>query len=173
MNLRLALLTAFGIGRLRPFPGTWGSAPAAAFAVLMVGLLGPTWTVDVAIALFGLVFFIACVRFGHEAEQLCGRKDPGDVVADELAGQSLTLLFLPWWNPVSLRAWLWNIAVATVAFAIFRVMDVIKPPPIRSMQRFHGGWGIVVDDVLAGLLALVVTQLVVRYIGPMIAVESV
>jgi phosphatidylglycerophosphatase A len=81
-----------------------------------------------------------------------GRKDPGFVVIDEVAGQWITLLFVP----VT-----WKTLLA--AFILFRGFDIVKPPPVRQLERLPEGTGIVVDDVAAGLYALLVMQLLLRF----------
>ena len=163
MRRERLLLAVFGLGHLRPAPGTWGSVPAVLAAFGLAALGWPGWMTDTSIALIGLAFAVACVRFGHHAEAMYGRKDPPDVVADEMAGQSIPLLFLPWHAPG--ESWMfWNATLALVAFASFRVFDISKPWPIRRLERFPGGWGILIDDLLAGVYAAVVTQVVVRVV---------
>jgi len=86
------------------------------------------------------------------------------VVIDEVAGQSLALLALPWRSQIEPGAWSWNLLLVAVAFIAFRLMDIIKLPPARDMQTLGGGLGIVIDDLIAGIYALVITQAVVRLI---------
>ena len=75
--------------------------------------------------------------------------DPGQVVCDEVAGMSLCLLLLPWHDP----DWQDSLIQAVVAFLLFRAFDILKPPPIEQSQQLRGGWGVLVDDLLAGLAA--------------------
>ncbi len=150
-------LTAGGLGLLRPAPGTWGSLPPAAIAAALLWLGAPWWVVNVALGGLLALGSLACLRYGDEGERIFGKKDPGSVVADEVAGQALTLLFLPW--PGESR----GIALAAlVGFLTFRAMDIVKPPPARGLQRIRGGAGILVDDLIAGVYAAIVTQAVVR-----------
>jgi phosphatidylglycerophosphatase A len=87
------------------------------------------------------------------AEREAGRTDPGFVVIDEVAGQLIALLFCP-------PDW----AHALIALILFRMFDITKPFPVRSLERLPAGWGIVFDDVGAGLYALIVASLVrIRY----------
>jgi len=165
------LVTCFGVGRLRPAPGTWGSLPAVAIALLLVWLLGSdAWTplrlVTVNMALLNLCVLatVICLKYGRDAEELFGRKDPQSVVIDEVAGQALALIALPWRSQVETGAWLWNLKLVAVAFFAFRIMDILKPPPARDMQSIGGGLGIVIDDLIAGIYALVITQAIVRLI---------
>jgi phosphatidylglycerophosphatase A len=85
---------------------------------------------------------------GH-AERVFGRKDPGAVVIDEVCGQIVAFLARP--NPS------WQLLLA--GFIIFRVCDVLKPPPARRLEQLPGGWGIVLDDVVAGAYSLVIVYL--------------
>lgn len=167
MNARALLLTVFGLGLLRPAPGTWGSLPPVALALALVWIVWPErWIVDVSLVLLGLVFAIVCVRFGTEAEKHFGCKDPREVVADEVAGCALPLLLLPWRAPVDGAAWAWNVGLAATGFIWFRIFDISKLPPVRRSERLGGGWGILVDDLIAGVYALIATQIVVRWLFP-------
>lgn len=153
---RLAL-TAGGLGLLRPAPGTWGSLPPAIAAVAAAALGAPHWSIDGVLMCMALGASLACLRFGDIGERLFGKKDPGAVVADEVAGQAITLLLLPW--PTDLR----GIAlVALVGFLAFRAADILKPWPARGLQRIPGGAGILIDDLIAGIYAAIITQVVVR-----------
>ncbi|MFO0828457.1 MAG: phosphatidylglycerophosphatase A [Phycisphaerales bacterium] len=158
---RLAL-TAGGLGLLRPAPGTWGSLPPVALAVLLVATGAPRWQVDASLVLLGVAFAVACVRFGAIAEATWGKKDPGRVVADEVAGQSIALLGLPWPSDDLPR----TVAIGAIAFLAFRALDIIKPPPARGIQSVSGGLGILLDDLIAGAYACAVAQLVVRFALP-------
>ncbi len=143
--------TFFGAGRLRPGPGTWGSAAAIlAWAVLSRWIPAQAQCVVLAgLALLAIVAGIpAATRFAR-ALQL---KDPQTVVIDEVAGQWITLLVAP----VSWKTLL-------LGFILFRAFDILKPPPVRQLERLPEGTGIVMDDVAAGLYALLVMQLVLHF----------
>lgn len=159
------LLTVFGLGRLRPAPGTWGSLPPVVLAWGLATFVGidHAWMITLSLVLMAVLFSIVCVRFGRFAEREFGQKDPREVVADETAGQSIALLLLPWHGE---HAMAWNALVAGVAFASFRLFDIVKPPPVHQVQRLPAGWGILFDDLLAGVYALVVAQVVTRLIIP-------
>jgi phosphatidylglycerophosphatase A len=85
-------------------------------------------------------------------ERGCGKKDPSHVVIDEVAGQLLTLVACPI---------VWQALLA--GFILFRAFDIVKPPPVRSLERLPEGTGIVVDDLGAGLYGLIVLQLLLHF----------
>lgn len=102
-----------------------------------------------------LLVIIAAVTYlgiwaATRTEKITGRKDPGIVVVDEVAGQLITFLFLPWDSP----AW-----VFVVGFVLFRVFDIWKPYPIRRLESLESGLGIMADDVLAGVYAATLLSL--------------
>ncbi|UCD73948.1 MAG: phosphatidylglycerophosphatase A [Phycisphaerales bacterium] len=152
------LLTAFGLGHLRPAPGTWGSTPPPLLVLLVLAFDGRLLAVNLLLLAMAAVFSAACVALGTWAEQRFAREDPPQVVADEVAGQCLALLFLPWRDTAADDTWRWNLALAITAFLAFRFFDILKPPPIGRLQRLPAGWGILADDLAAGLFALLITQ---------------
>jgi phosphatidylglycerophosphatase A len=137
---RLALLIATGLGA-----GYAPVAPGTAGSALALALL---WLVPFSRA--GLVaFLVAVVLVGtwaaHRAERRLGSKDPGVIVIDEVAGMTLSVVALPLTPGVLLAG-----------FVLFRVFDVVKPPPAHASQRLGGGVGVMIDDLIAGLYALAV-----------------
>ena len=161
-DFRFGLLTAGGLGHAPIASGTFGSLPPVVLAFIMVQLGQPFWLVTVCMALLIVAFSVVCLRFGDIAEARYGKKDPGEVVADEVAGQAVALLFLPWAMPQAEMAFLYNAMLAIGAFLAFRFFDILKPPPARGLQRLQGGAGILVDDLIAGAMALVVVQVIAR-----------
>ena len=135
-RLASVVATAFGSGYSPLAPGTAGSAVGLLLFWPLAGLAWP-WQLA-AVAILSVVGALAA---GRVAGRL-GVADPGLVVVDEVAGQWLTLLALPV-TPVT----------ALAGFLLFRVMDIVKPWPARDLERLHGGWGIMADDVAAGVLA--------------------
>ena len=128
--------TAFG-GGYSPFaPGTAGSAVGVLLFWPLSGL-GWGWQLTACLGVF-----VVGIPAASRVARLAGREDPGLVVVDEVAGQWITLLGLPFTAPVAL-----------VGFLLFRVMDVVKPWPARALERLPGGLGIMADDVAAGVYA--------------------
>lgn len=138
--------TFFGAGRLRPGPGTWGSAAAAAiwyFAGRAAHLNG--WILPGVTLAAALVVTLIGIPAASIVERESGREDPGFVVIDEVAGQ---------W--VVLAAARLDLGHALVGFALFRIFDIVKPPPARQLERLHGGTGIMLDDLAAGIYGALV-----------------
>lgn len=138
--------------------GTWGSLPpcVAAFA-LIVGGLGPTespWAYYLVLAFFFIAFSASCILQTTPFEGWCGKKDPGSICADETAGMAIALIALP-----AAESWLAASAWVTAAFFAFRIVDILKPWPAKQIQALPGGWGVLLDDYVAGLYALGLVQL--------------
>ena len=143
------LATWFGAGLIKPAPGTWGSAAALPFALGIVYFAGP-WTLLAAILVVTLVGIWAAGRYN----KITGSHDSGAIVIDEVAGQWIALLWLPMtWQSFA------------IAFVLFRLFDILKPWPIRLLdQKVEGGLGVMADDLLAGVYALVLGQLITIYL---------
>ena len=142
--------TFFGAGFLKPGPGTYGSAATVLLWLAAASLLHHN-TLHLLIAtLIALGFSIALgIPAATRVARESGRKDPGFVVIDEVAGQLVTLIALtPDWPH------------ALLALLLFRFFDILKPPPIRRLEALPEGTGIVVDDLGAGIYALLVVQLI-------------
>ena len=142
--------TFFGIGRVRPGPGTWGSAAAALLWYALAHTLVPNQRTPTVISLAALVTLIG-IPAATRVARACSKKDPQFVVIDEVAGQLIALIAVP-------LAWKTFLA----GFILFRVFDILKPPPVRQLEKLPEGTGIVLDDVAAGLYALAVMQLLLR-----------
>ena len=145
------MATFFGAGRLRPGPGTWGSLATALLWWLLASHLPPGARISVLVLLIVIVVAIGIPAATLEARG-CGKKDPSHVVIDEVAGQLVTFIACP-------IAW----QALLVGFILFRGFDIVKPPPVRSLERFPEGTGIVVDDLGAGVYALIVLQLLLHF----------
>ncbi len=159
--MKRLLTSCFGLGRLPVAPGTWGSLPPTIIFGLMYQfhLSGPS--ISIVMAALAFAGSIICVRFAPAAIAATGKNDPGEVVADELAGQVVTFLAAPLLSPeiLSIRQ-IWIITAG--GFLLFRLFDIIKPCPIRRLEKLPEGWGILADDLLAGVYAAIVLQIIIR-----------
>lgn len=143
--------TFFGIGRLRPGPGTWGSAVTVVLWAAVAHALAPSVRTPVAIASAVLITLIG-IPAATQVARGSGAKDPQFVVIDEVAGQLVALIAVP-------LAWKSFLA----AFILFRAFDIVKPPPVRQLEAIPEGAGIVLDDVAAGFYALAVMHLLLHF----------
>ena len=150
--LALALATV-GVGYLPLMPGTYGS-------LVGVGIfLGFTQLVKgnalVALVLLSIVAVtFAGIWAASRTEELSGRKDPGKVVVDEVAGQLISLF------PLTLFA-RWSIIAVIISFILFRFFDIVKPYPARRLEALKGGLGVMCDDLIAGVYAAAITSIIV------------
>jgi len=143
--------TFFGIGRMRPGPGTWGSAATVLMWAALAHKLSPALRTPM---LIGLAVFITLIGIpaATQVARSSGKKDPQFVVIDEVAGQLIALIAVP-------LAWKTFLA----GFILFRAFDIVKPPPVRQLERLPEGAGIVLDDVAAGIYAFVGMQLLLHF----------
>ena len=143
-----AIGTFFGAGLLKPGPGTYGSAAALILWIVSAQTLHPAH-----LPLYTAIAAVVATLIGIPAATIVaresGREDPGHVVIDEVAGQLIALILCPpdWPH-------------AILALILFRLFDILKPPPIRQFERIPAGTGIMLDDVAAGLFALAVFTLI-------------
>jgi phosphatidylglycerophosphatase A len=141
----------FGVGRIKPGPGTWGSLAAVilwTLASLQIPVASRTWATIIAAAVVTLIGIPAATQVVRAS----GVKDPQFVVIDEVAGQLVALIGVPLG---------WKSFLA--GFILFRVFDIWKPFPIRRLERLPEGTGIVVDDLGAGLYALAIMHLLLHF----------
>lgn len=142
------LATWFWVGRVPKAPGTWGSLAALPFAWLIVDQAGPL----ALLAAAALLFPVGCWASAAYAGGI-GRNDPGSAVIDEVVGQWMVLAVLPL-DPVAYA----------IGFALFRLFDIAKPWPVSLADRkLTGGFGIMADDVLAGLYGMMAAALIVHF----------
>ncbi len=159
MNVRAVLISCFGLGSLRPAPGTWGSLPPAVLAWLMVmdGVSHGVYLV--ALGAVALVFGGACIAFGVWTERHHGEKDPAACVADETCAQCLVLMAVApgWFGRFAESGGWWRSGLTVLAcFLLFRVLDIIKPWPGRRLERLPYGFGVLADDLSSGLYGALV-----------------
>ncbi len=167
----LALVIATcGVGYLPLAPGTWGSLVGIGLYVLVRGIAMKLFFGSAAgrnfnllhvyygVVAFELAVVVMITLVGiwaaSRTEKLSGRKDPSKVVIDEVAGQFIALMPVPfvlgaaWWSTI-------------LAFVLFRIFDIVKPYPARRFESLHGGLGIMADDVVAGVYAAVLVAVAV------------
>jgi len=136
------LATGAHVGRIAFAPGTFGSLVGFPFVFLFSKAGWPVASV------LTLILILFSVRVAHRAEQQLEVKDPGCIVIDEIAGMCVTMLAIPL-----------TLTTGIAGFFLFRIFDVIKPPPARQMEKvLPGGWGVVMDDVVAGIMANIVLR---------------
>jgi len=141
------LAFGFGSGLSRYAPGTMGTLAAVPFAILLKSLPALAFWLLLA----GL--FLLGVHICTTSSNRLGQHDPGGIVWDEMVAYWLTVAFLP-------VAWPWWLA----AFVLFRFFDILKPWPIRWVEnRFSGGLGIMLDDIVAALYAMAILWLIARF----------
>jgi phosphatidylglycerophosphatase A len=148
-----ATLTAsfFGVGHMHPGPGTWASAATILLWAALAHALPYPLRTPILIGL-AVVITLVGIPAATRVARASAMKDPGFVVIDEVAGQLISLIAVP------LE---WKTFLA--GFILFRVFDILKPPPVRQLERLPEGTGIVLDDVAAGIYALVVMQLLLHW----------
>jgi len=144
------IATFFRVGYLRPGPGTWGSAAAMLTWAAIASRLPEAARRPAVIFLAVLVTAIG-IPAATQTARASSKKDPQFVVIDEVAGQLIALIAVP-------LAWKTFLA----GFILFRALDIVKPPPVRQLEKLPEGSGIVLDDVAAGIYALVVMQLLLH-----------
>lgn len=146
----LALAT-FGVGYLPLIPGTFGSMVGVAIFLLLV-----YWPLQLA---FILVIVVLGIWAAFRTERLLGLKDPGKVVVDEVAGQMISLLPLPFLTDGPWIVWV------IVSFNLFRLFDIFKPYPAGHLEHLRGGFGIMADDLVAGVYAAIGTAIFIKAFG--------
>jgi len=148
--LALAIATC-GVGYLPLMPGTFGSLLSVYIFIVFSRLfVGRFLVAAVLVAI--VVVTVAGIWAGTKTEELSGRKDPGKVVIDEVAGQLIALLPLTFF--VS-----WPIVAVIISFILFRFFDIVKPYPANQLQELEGGLGIMCDDLIAGAYAGIITAI--------------
>lgn len=141
------IATFFYVGLVPVAPGTFGTLAAVPLFWLISGL--PIYIyLLITLVVIGVAVWAATVT-----ERIYGRRDPGQIVADEVAGYLVTMILIP---PTAINI--------VAGFFLFRLFDIVKPPPVRSLEKLPRGWGVVIDDVAAGAYACVCMHLILRYL---------
>lgn len=145
--MKRLIASCLGLGRLPYAPGTWGSLPPV-IIFLLVQYFGTAafWT-PVVMATTAVLASVLCLRYAPSAIAATGRLDPSEVVLDEVAGQALTLLFVSTITKGPI------LTTAAVGFVLFRLFDIVKPWPARSLEKLPKAWGVLADDLMAGVYA--------------------
>ena len=153
--MKRMLTSCFGLGFMPIASGTWGSLPPV-FIFVGMCLVCSGWGLFAANAVLMVVLAIlasiVCVKFTPDIVKVGGKKDPGEIVADEFAGQSVTFIgaYASGYKEIAI--------VAVAGFLLFRLFDIFKPGPIRKLEKLPDGWGVLADDLLAGVFAAIVLQ---------------
>src|SRR5947209_13840597 len=147
------IATFFGVGHLWPGPGTYASGLTVLLWWMAAHSIAPGWLVPAAIIVSVAITLLGIAPSTRVARE-SGDKDPGFVVIDEVAGQMIALIGAP-------LQWKYLI----VSFILFRGFDIAKPFPLRRLARLPQGTGIMMDDVGAGIYALVLLQLWIYFLA--------
>jgi phosphatidylglycerophosphatase A len=151
---------ADSLGRAALFLASWfftGLVPKAPGTVGTLAAIPMVWAIHFLGAVYGsvclLIFISAAILTSGLSSKLMGREDPSEIVIDEAAGYSVTLFLLPlsWFN-------------LSLGFLLFRLFDIFKPFPIRRLEKVKGGFGIVLDDILAGIYANLILRMVLLFV---------
>ena len=149
--------SGFGLGWLPLAPGSWGSLPPAIIFAVMSYLGASSAMIIIVMIVLAVAGSVICVKCAPASIAATGDTDPNEVVADEIAGQAITFALAGsfvsgpiWWAP------------ALGGFFLFRLFDVIKPCPARRLEKLPQGWGILADDLFAGLYAAITLVLCLK-----------
>jgi phosphatidylglycerophosphatase A len=147
-QLMLLIATFFKIGHLPLMPGTWASLATA----ILVYFIKPYWMAPLYIQIPVIVLiFLLGIPAASASEKHFDKKDPRHCVIDEVAGQMVALLLVPH-----------TVYYYIAGFFLFRVFDVLKPPPVSTAEKLPAGLGIMTDDIVAGLYAFGILQLYIH-----------
>jgi len=154
--MKRLLTTCFGLGWLPLAPGSWGSLPST-FIFILLCIFNLSLVVrSITLVILAFAGAYICVKLAPVSIAATGKEDPGEVVADEVAGQAITFLAIG-------RVLASDIlATAMLGFLLFRFFDSVKPWPIHKVEKFPKGWGILADDLLAGVYACVALHICYR-----------
>ncbi|MBI9075392.1 MAG: phosphatidylglycerophosphatase A [Desulfatibacillum sp.] len=144
------LATGFYVGRIPVAPGTFGTL----WGIPLAWVVWQAWVFSWPLALILVAgFAVVSVPIADKAAKAMNAKDPGSIVIDEVAGYLVTMLAVPF-----------SIKAAIAGFVLFRLFDILKPPPVSTLDKgLSGGLGIVADDLAAGIYAQVVLRIFLHY----------
>lgn len=141
-----ALSTFFGIGYLPVMPGTYASLAGLLIYLCLKNNLYAYLAVTLLLTVTGFIV-------SRRAEELFGSQDPNEVVIDEVSGMLVAYLFVPF-----------SVNAVVAGFLIFRLVDIVKVFPINLLERIKGGTGIMIDDVVGGIMTNIILQIIFRII---------
>ena len=144
-RIYLTISTFFGVGRIPIAPGTWASLVTAVCLFLLHPAIDSPITGITAL----ILIIVTGIPAAAYAEKYFAKQDPHECVIDEVAGQMLSLILLPY-----------SFVTYLAAFLVFRFLDILKPFPIRQTEKIGGGLGIMMDDLVAGLFTAGLIHLV-------------
>jgi len=157
--MKRLLTSCFGLGFLPIAPGSWGSLPVAVVFGLLCYFGVSVAAISIIMVIIALAASAVCIRFSPEIIEKTGKKDPGEVVVDEVAGQAITFIGA---GAIGFS----NILITTIAgFLLFRLLDIIKPWPCRRLEKLTDGWGILADDLMAGIYAVILLQICISILS--------
>jgi phosphatidylglycerophosphatase A len=155
--LALSIATC-GVGYLPLIPGTFGSMLGVGLFLLFTQIAsGATQVALVAVSVVAIA--VSGIWAASRTEELAGKKDPGKVVVDEVAGQMLALL------PLTLMSLTRSTSAVIVSFTLFRFFDIVKPYPAGRLESLKGGFGIMCDDLVAGAYAAIIASVMIAIFG--------
>jgi phosphatidylglycerophosphatase A len=165
MDTKRFLTAGLGLGWLPLAPGSWGSlGPTVIFAAMGYCAVSTSVIMGVMGVLFALGCYGAVVLSPHTIA-VTGQEDPDEVVLDEVAGQPMCFMTMSLW-PASVFTPMGMLAMAGAGFFFFRLFDTLKPWPCKRLEELPKGWGILTDDLVAGIYAAIVLVVAVRwYVG--------
>ncbi len=154
-RIAYVVATGAGAGLLPVAPGTFGALEAVLiFALTSAGLRHAPQTHLLVLAALNLIILLAGVWAARRTCELCGIEDPSQIVIDEVSGQLIAL------TPLAFAP---SVIGTLIAFALFRAFDIVKPYPIRKLEHWRSGYGVMADDVLAGIYAGVVITVAITF----------
>lgn len=145
--------SGFGLGWLPLAPGSWASLPPAIIFAVMSHFHTPSAVIIVVMAALAVAGSVVCIKCAPASIAATGDADPPEVVADEIAGQAITFIVATAFIRVYAYTCIPVYTLVVGGFLSFRLFDVIKPCPARRFERLPRGWGILADDIVAGLYA--------------------
>ncbi|MCF7918344.1 MAG: phosphatidylglycerophosphatase A [Candidatus Cloacimonetes bacterium] len=149
-RISLMIATCLGTGYFPKMPGTAGSALAAMVYIILPAAIFSSISGNLLFLLLILILFIILIPFVNVSEKILGH-DNGKIVIDEFLGYMTATVFLPK-----------SLTTALAAFVFFRLYDILKPEPVNALQKLPGGFGVMADDLMAGIYANISSQIVFR-----------